>query len=110
MKPSLDLFPEPPTLTGTPSWADIERLAMHYPSAHHVVALVERGDISREHALVSLVYWFATEFSRGFRREIEALQLEVLDTIVKRECGCTVATYVRRRASELKCAEHESGG
>ena len=57
-KPSLNLFPEPEPLTETPSWQDIERLAMNYPSVHLAVTRVERGDITREQALVTLVHWF----------------------------------------------------
>jgi hypothetical protein len=107
-KPSLDLFPDPGMPSNPPTWEDIERLAMHYPSAHNVVTLVERGDITREQALISLVYWFATGFSRQFKRESDALALEVPDTIVAKDCGCSTHTYIRRRAVHMACESHGS--
>lgn len=106
--PSLDLFPDPGEPSRPPTWEDVERLSMHYPSAHNIVTLVERGDLTREQALVSLVYWFAAAFSRQFHREVNAAALEVLDTIAQEPCGCSRATYVRRRVSVMPCELHGS--
>lgn len=107
-KPSLDLFPDPGALGFQASWVDIERLALHYPSARDIVALVERGDMTREQGLVTLVWYFASAFSKHFHREVEAARLETLDTMVNEPCGCSTATYVRRRVSRLTCASHQA--
>lgn len=106
MKPSLDLFPDPGALGFPASWADIERLALHYPSAQNIVTLVERGDMTREQGLVTLVWYFAGAFSKQFHREVEAAALEVPETFVNEPCGCSQATYIRRRVSRLVCASH----
>lgn len=107
-KPSLDLYPDPGPLSFPASWADIERLALRYPAAHNIVTLVERGDMTREQALVTLVYWFAGAFSKLFKRETDALALEVPDTMVKEPCGCSESTYIRRRVSRFPCESHRS--
>lgn len=102
----LRLYPDPEPLSTPPTWEDVERLAVNYPSAHAVVSLVERGDLTREQALVSLVHWFATAFSRQFKREADARDREVLDTIVTERCGCSTVTYRRRRVQTLPCPAH----
>lgn len=43
-------------LPQTPTWDDMIRLARHSPIVHQVVTLVERGDISREEALIRLAH------------------------------------------------------
>jgi hypothetical protein len=106
--PSLDLFPEPAPPSTPPTWEDIERLALHYPSAHAYVTLVERGDLTREQALIAMVHWFATAFSRQFKRETDALACEAPETTIASGCGCSRSTYVRRRVVEFRCESHEA--
>ena len=107
-RPTLSLFPEPGPLSNPPTWEDIELLALNYPTAHAYATMVERGDITREQALIAMVHWFATAFSRQFRRELDAQALESPDTIVMSDCGCSTHTYIRRRTSELKCSAHQA--
>ena len=107
--PSLDLFPDPGQPSEPPTWEDFERLALNYPSVHTIVTLVERGDLTREQGLVAAVYWFATAFSRQFQRELEASRLEVLDTVAAEPCGCSTATYARRRYVKMLCESHKNG-
>lgn len=103
-----DLFPDPGQPGFPASWADIERLALHYPSAQNIVALVERGDMTREQGLIALAYWFAGAFSRLFKRERDASALEMPDTITQSPCGCSAATYIRRRTVSMSCEVHRA--
>lgn len=104
--PSLQLYPDPGSPSVPPTWEDIELLARHYPAARVAVIQARRGECTREQALVSLVYWFATAFAAGFRREAEALAREVPESIVRLECGCTRVTNVRRSDAILPCPAH----
>lgn len=107
-KPNLDLFPVPDPPSTPPTWEDIERLAQFYPSARTYATLAECGDMTREQALISMVFWFATAFSQQFQREVDAVQREVLERVIKDPCGCSTATYVRRRSSLLACELHRA--
>jgi hypothetical protein len=66
-----DLYPLPGKPSEPPTWEDIERLALHYPAAQAAVTLVERGDLTREQALVVLAYALADAFARIFTAEVE---------------------------------------
>lgn len=105
-KPSLDLFPDPGLPSTPPTWEDVERLARHYPSVHNMLVMAERGDLTREQALVALVYWFAASFSRQFKRETDAMATEILENIRTEECGCSTSSYIRRRVVHMRCAAH----
>ena len=70
-----DLYPEPGKPSDPPTWADIERLSLHYPAAHQAVVLIERGDLTREQALISLVFALADAFQKLFSAEVARLRL-----------------------------------
>lgn len=82
VRPTFDLYPPPGTPSSPPQWEDIERLAMHYPAARHAVMLVERGHLTREQALIALVYALADAYSRMFRAEVERVSLTPSNPIV----------------------------
>ena len=84
-RPSLDLYPPPGQPSNPPTWEDIERLAQHYPQAYHCVVMVERGDWTREQALIVLVYSLAHSFSSMFRAEVERRATEMPRPVVKAE-------------------------
>ena len=65
-----DLYP-PVEVPERPTWADVERLSLHYPAAHHAVTLVNRGDLTREEALIRLVFALANAFQKLFSAEVE---------------------------------------
>jgi hypothetical protein len=109
-KPTLNLFPDPGSPSTPPTWEDVERLALHYPSAHHAVTLVERGDMTKEQGLVALVYFFAKGFSGQFKRETDALALEIPERIVTEPCGCSESSYIRRRVVRMPCEQHRTVG
>jgi len=71
-----DLYPVPGKPSTPPTWEDIERLALHYPAAHDAVTMVERGDWTREQALVMLVYSLADAFARLFQAEVDRRRVE----------------------------------
>lgn len=107
--PTLDLYPPPGDVSQPPRWEDIERLSMHYAQARNAIALVDRGDWTREQALISLVYCFAAAFSKQFKAELDASMLEVLGTITQEPCGCATTTYLRQRVGRFACASHQAG-
>lgn len=72
---TFDLYP-PITMPTSPTWADIETLSLHYPQAHAAVAMVERGEWTKEEALVRLVYGFASAFQQLFQQELERRRME----------------------------------
>jgi hypothetical protein len=68
------LYPPPGQPSNPPTWEDIERLALHYPAAHHAVVKVQRGDWTREEAMILLVYALADAFQKLFQAEVDRLQ------------------------------------
>jgi len=80
MKPEirLDLYPLPGRPSDPPTWEDIQRLSRHYPAAHHAIMLVQRGEWSREQALIALVYALADSFARLFKAEVDRKLVEPL--------------------------------
>lgn len=72
---NVDLYP-PLTMPESPTWADIERMALHYPACHGAVVMVQRGEWTREEALVRLVFAFAIAWQGLFSAEIERLLRE----------------------------------
>lgn len=85
LRPKFDLYPPPGNYSNPPTWDDIERLAMHYPVAHHAVTMVRRGDWTREQALVALVYALADSFSQLFRAEVERRRMEPPSIVIPKE-------------------------
>lgn len=81
-RPSLDLYPLMGPPSTPPVWADVERLALHYPAARHAVAMVERGDYTREEALIALVFALADAFSRLFKAEVDRRMTEPMTPFV----------------------------
>lgn len=79
-KPSLDPYPPPGNPSDPPTWEDIERLALHYPAAHHAVTMVARGDWTREQALIVLVYALADASQRLFKEATNRLMTEPFRT------------------------------
>lgn len=73
MIPHLDLYPVPGKPSNPPTWDDIERLSFHYPVARHAVALVHRGDYTREQALIMAVFALADAFQKLFHAEVDRL-------------------------------------
>jgi hypothetical protein len=73
---SFGMYPPPGMPSSPATWEDIERLALHYPAAHHAVTMVERGDLSREQALIYLVYALAGSFQALFAAEVERRRRE----------------------------------
>lgn len=57
-------------------------MALYYPQARVAVALVARGEMTREEALVRLVYAIADAFQRMFHAEVERRQCEPFTAIV----------------------------
>ena len=66
-----DLCPRQGEPSKPPTWADIERLALHYQVVRHAVILVERGEWTREQALIMVVFALADSFSRLFKAEVD---------------------------------------
>ena len=75
-KPFLDLYPPVELPTFPPTWEDIERLALHYPCVYHGVAMVERGDWTREQALIMVVFALAESWRKLFQSEVDRRMLE----------------------------------
>lgn len=75
--PSLEMYPPPGKPSTPPTWEDVERLALHYAQVHHAVTMVERGDWTREQALIALVYALADSFSRLVSAEVERTMMEI---------------------------------
>jgi hypothetical protein len=71
MDNKFDLYPPVELPNFPPTWEDIERLAMHYPVVYHAVAMVERGDWTREQALMMTVFALAQAFQKLFSAEVE---------------------------------------
>lgn len=76
MRSNIDVYPDPGKPSVPPTWEDIERLARRYPAAAATIILVERGELTREEALVSLVFWFAAAFQQMFSAEVERRAME----------------------------------
>jgi len=74
---AFDLYPLPGKPSEPPTWTDIERLSLNYPAARHALVMVERGDWTREQALIALVYALADSFSRLFTAEVERRSREL---------------------------------
>jgi len=70
------MYPPPGAPSNPPTWEDIERLSRHYPVVYQAVTMVERGDWTREQALIAVVYALAGSFSELYRAEIDRLQRE----------------------------------
>jgi len=66
-----DLYPDPGKPSNPPTWQDIERLALHHPAARVAVTLADRGDYTREQALIALVYTLTQSHSALFRAELD---------------------------------------
>jgi len=81
-KPTLDLYPPVTMPTGIPTWEDIERLALYFPTVHHAVTLHRRGDLTREQALASAVFALADGFQKLFAAEVERRMMTIPDRIV----------------------------
>jgi hypothetical protein len=78
----LDLYP-PVTIPPFPAtWEDIERLALHYPLVHQAVSYVRRGDMTKEQALIALVFGLADMFQKMFSAEVERRATEIPTHIV----------------------------
>jgi len=77
-----DLYPPPGQPSNPPTWEDIERLALHYQVLHQAATLVERGDLTREQALILAVYALADSFQRLFHAEVERRRNESLSPVV----------------------------
>lgn len=69
----LDLYPPPGQPSNPPTWEDIETLAVSYPVLHHAVTLVERGDMTREQALIAAVFALAGAFQKLFQERVDSL-------------------------------------
>lgn len=74
--PAMDLYPLPGHPSNPPTWEDIERLSMHYPAARDAVTMVQRGDWTREQALIALAFSLAESFSRMFRLAVDRRNCE----------------------------------
>lgn len=72
---SFDMYPPPGQPSTPPTWEDIERLSLHYPALHAAVTLVERGDLTREQALILAVFALADAFQQLYRAEVERLHV-----------------------------------
>jgi len=72
----MDLYPPPGAPSQPPEWADIERLGLHYPAAYHAVVMVQRGDWTREQALIALAYALADAYQKIFKAEVERRRLD----------------------------------
>lgn len=68
---SSHLYPPPGKPSQPPTWEDIERLSLHNPVLHQVVTLVQRGDLTREQALILAVFSLADSFQQLYRAEVE---------------------------------------
>lgn len=75
MRPSLDLYP-PVEAPKIPTWEDILRLSHHEPIAHLVATLVERGDVTREQALMIAVFALYNQKADMFRHEVNRRNME----------------------------------
>lgn len=77
-----DLYP-PVTLPAfPPTWDDIERLARHYPVAHDAVTMVQRGDWTREQALIMLTFALAAAFQKLFSDAVERRMTQITPPFV----------------------------
>lgn len=76
------LYPSPAKRSDPPCWQDIEALALHYPVVHTCVALADRGDWTREQALIAMTHALATAFGELFRQEVERRQTTLPTRIV----------------------------
>ena len=72
-----NLYPPPGPPSNPPTWEDIERLAQHYQVLHRAVTLVERGDWTREQALIAAIFALADAFQAVFNAEVERRMIEL---------------------------------
>lgn len=70
----MNLFPDPGQPSEPPSWSDIERLALHYPTCQVAVMMVKNGTMTKEVALIYALFAFAVGFRTLFNQEIERQQ------------------------------------
>jgi hypothetical protein len=71
-----------------PSWEDVVRLARDYPEARTACILVERGELTREQALIMLVFTYADSFQRFYAAEVDRRMCEPpKPIIIERDAG-----------------------
>ena len=78
----LEIYPPPGKPSSPPTWEDVERLALHYAVVHRAVALVRRGEFTREEALIHVAFALAGAFQQLFQAEVERKMLEVAPMII----------------------------
>lgn len=78
-KPSLDLYPpvEPPATADLMTWAAVIRLSYHDPVVRLAVTLAERGDFTREQALIAALFALYNVRARMFQAEVDRRNTEV---------------------------------
>lgn len=81
-KPTLDLYPLVKMPAFPPTWADVEQLARDYPQVRQAVALVARGEWTREQALIMLLHIYLDAWQRAFHAEVDRRSREMPDRIV----------------------------
>jgi hypothetical protein len=59
-----------------PTWEDIEQLARNYTEVRTACIMVERGELTREQALIMLVFTYADLFQRMFSAEVDRRNCE----------------------------------
>lgn len=69
--PRLEMYPAPGRPSDPPSWEDVVRLSHHFPAARHAVILAERGELTREQALIALTFALANAFSKLFQEAVD---------------------------------------
>lgn len=84
MRPELDLYPavEPLKSKDEANWDSMVRLAHADPAARAYVTLAERGDMTREQALVALAFYSYEQRRMDFRAKVDRFNTEVPDFIM----------------------------
>lgn len=61
----------------TKTWTDIEEAALTDPTLHQMVTLVERGDLTREQALILTVLAFSKSLKEWQQREVDRVNMTI---------------------------------
>lgn len=83
-RPGLDMFPpvNPPTDRTGLTWDALRPLCLVEPAVRHAVLLVERGDLTREQALIAAVFALYNQKAQLFATLVEQKATEVADFIL----------------------------